>query len=194
MSWLAPTGVLDFKYYPFIPLYFHMPSCCTNGDKLLWAEGVFLRSSSISISYYIQVFLFLLLSLLPTPVFLSLSLSRLSPPPYLPLHLSIPLSHSVRHIPTVSLFCILVLRQTKAGHVGMHVQQIWWWLCDSRDEPLEQLHSSLIRWHTDANQNHNALLLTPSPPPWVKGELWKKKTLFLVIWVSVLSQITKGSE
>lgn len=100
-------------------------------------------------------------------------------------------------------FVYICFRRTKAGHVGMHVQQIWPWLCDSRDEPLDQRHSSLIRWLADINQNHKSLSVAPSPASRVMEELRGKKrpvschltrSFFSnnqrkwVLWVSVLAQ------
>lgn len=97
------------------------------------------------------LFLFLFLSL---PFHSSLSVPSIS--------LSLNLSLCIRRLSLfVPVLYSRVLPQTKDSHVGrMHVRQIWCWLCGSWDELLEQLHSSLIRWHTDSNENHNSLFVT----------------------------------
>lgn len=148
---------------------------------------VHLVSHSCSLSLLLPLPVFLPLSFFTHPsISLLISLYRCFTPSF---WLSI-----YRLYLSVSLLYTCAQTQTKGSHVGMHVQQICRWLCDSRDELLEQLHSSLIRWHMDANQNHNSLFLTGSPPPRGKGQ-FREKGLFYVIWVSPLvSQITKGSE
>lgn len=169
LGWLL-LGILDFKYSPFIPLYFHMSSCTQTG------------TNSVLSKVFSCIHVWLLLSLLVNPC-LSLPLSLCD------LYHSLILS---MYCFSLSLFC--AQSQTKASYVGMHVQQIYRWLCDSRYELLEQLHSSLIRWHTGANQNHNSLFLTSCSDPWGKGK-FSEKGPFYVIWVSPLvSQITTESE
>lgn len=157
---LAPTGILDFKYSPCVPFYFHILWCTQTGTDSFQAKMLSCVQPPCP-----SLITLLLLSLLfprpshpfPVPFF----------PPHRPLHLSVSLSQFVqvsiywRYLSAPLLYSCAPA-QTKAGHVGMHVQQIWRWLCDSRDEVLEQLHSSLIRWHTDTNRNHNSRFLSSS--------------------------------
>lgn len=98
MSWLAPTGVLDFKYYPCIPLYGHMVSCYTNEQELLRAEGGFLHSSLITSKFFFYFHFYTCLSL-PPPLssFLFPSFSSFHSPA-----ICTP-RRSVCHVPTVSL-------------------------------------------------------------------------------------------
>lgn len=144
---LTPTGILDLKYSPFIPLYFQMSCALTPFLPWVFSSVHLLCSSSITCVFSLLLSLWL-------SHFLSPSASvPLSPFPSIYISVSFPRSLSLpsvhHHIsPSVSLLYTRARTQTKASHVGMHVQQIWRWLCGSRDELLEQLHSSLIRWHT----------------------------------------------
>lgn len=156
--WLTPTGILDFEYSPFTRFYFHLLNVThTDGQKIHFSVGDFQHPSE---SQYLIAFLFCFhfkssfhpLSLSPIHFFHSYLLLS---PPILLFKISI-----CRLYLSVFLLYTRAQTQTKASHVGMRVQQIWRWLWDSRDELLEQLHSSLIRWHTDTNQNHNSVLLT----------------------------------
>lgn len=157
---------LRLKISPFIPPCFQMTTW-TQTDKNSFQLRVFSFMHPFCPSLITFNFFFYF-HFNPSPlVFLSLSLSlsplmSISSIVYLYHHRISCLSPSTD---CVSLLYTCAQTQTKAGHVGMYVQQIWRWLCDGRDERLEQLHSSLIRWCTDPNQKHNSLFLTSSPAP-----------------------------
>lgn len=173
---LVPTGISASKYSPFIP-----PQ----------AQTPFLLRVVSCIRLLLQSW-FLLLSLLLTPCLsLPLSLFSLFSLPSPCVFITVSSSLSTVSLP-VSLLCTCIGTQTKPSHVGMHVQQICRWLCSSRDELLEQLHSFLIRWHTLSNQNHSSAFPPPSLRP---GGKWKLKRPVLCNFSEpLISQITRGSE
>lgn len=77
-GWL-PQGCWALNVTLF-PLYFHMPSCYTNGHKLLLAKAVFLRSSRVNLSLHLFFFHFHLHQHLSFPFSFIIMLFFPSPP------------------------------------------------------------------------------------------------------------------
>lgn len=177
---LAPTGILDLKYSPFIPLYFHMSYALTP-----FSPWVFSSVQSSTFFFYYMCFS------------LTFTLARPCLSPYPSIYISVSFPRSLSICPplylSVSLLYTRARTQTKASHVGMHVQQIWRWLCGSRDELVEKLHSSLIRWHT--HSLIKTIILSSSLHSPSRQSKVQEKVVFYAIGVSPLvSWITKGSE